>query len=575
VGFAVAAYDKRKPLVIDPVLVYSTYVGGLSEDNISGLFADATGIYVAGLTVSPDLPAAGTPYQSGIGGDYDAYVAKLNPAGTALVYRTYLGGSSTDYGLGLAVDGTGKAYVIGLTASADFPVTASAYQSTFAGGPVDTPFDAFLAKLDANGSTLLYSTYLGGTGTDFAAGVAVDAAGAAYVTGRTDSTDFPTAGTPFQAANGGGADAFIAKLNPSLSGAASLVYSTYLGGAAEDRASAIVVDGSGNASVTGRTESTDFPTAGNPYQDQNAGSFDVFVATVNAAGSTLLYSTYLGGTGDDRGFSLARDSSSNLYVTGHTLSTDFPTTVGAFDTSCGSDGTCNSGLFDAFVAKLAPAAGGAASLVYSTYLGGGADDEGEGIAVDTAGNAYVTGYTNSRDFPTAQAFQPVCGVGCGIGFVDAFVTKLNATGAMVFSTYLGGSSSDYGISVFVDTASKVYVAGESFSDNFPTVDPAFPTWSGNYDGFVVRLDTTATTSANLSVDQDVAPDPGTAGSPMTYTLTIANAGPDTATGVRLIDELPAFGLSLGSIVPSQGTCAPASGFFLEVRCDLGSLSSGA
>ena len=259
-----------------------------------------------------------------------------------------------------------------------------------------------------------------------------------------------------RAASAALSDAFVAKLNPSLTGAASLVYSTYLGGSGEDRANGIVVDGSGNVTVTGRTISTDFPTAGPPYQGTPGGDFDAFVTRLDSTGSSLLYSTYLGGSGDDRGFSIARDSGGNVYITGRTLSTNFPTTVGAFDPGCGSDGNCNFGFMDAYVAKLNPALSGAASLVYSTYLGGSRDEEGESIAVDGSGNAYVTGYTDSTDFPTANAFQPVCGMGCGSGFVDVFVTKLNPAGsALVFSSYLGGSSSDYGISIAVD-GSNIY-----------------------------------------------------------------------------------------------------------------------
>ncbi len=333
--------------------------------------------------------------------------------------------------------------------------------------------DAFLTKLNPSGSALLYSTYLGGTGDDIGFGVAVDASGNAYVTGQTTSTDFPVSTTRFQGASGGGTDAFVAKLNPTASGAASLVYSTYLGGSGDDGANGIVVDAAGNATIVGRTDSTNFPMgAGTPFQNANGGGFDVFVARLGPAGSTLLYATYLGGSGEDRGFSIARDASNNVYITGRTLSTNFPTTAGAFDTGCGSDGTCNFGLKDAYVAKLNPAAAGAASLVYSTYLGGSRDEEGVGIAVDGSGRAHVTGWTDSTDFPTANAFQPICGMGCGTGFVDAFVTRLNAAGsALEFSTYLGGSSSDYGIGIFADAAGNTYLTGESFSDNFPTVNP--------------------------------------------------------------------------------------------------------
>ena len=577
VAIRVAAYDTTKTLVIDPVLVYSTYIGGGGEDNASGIVVDTTGIYVAGLTVSFDYPMGGTPFQGAIGGDYDAYVTKLNPAGTALIYSTYLGGTSTDYGLALAVDGSGNAYVAGLTASTDFPTAGTPFQSSNGGG-----FDAYLAKLSPNGSALLYATYLGGDGDDIGFGVAVDGSGNAYVTGRAGSGGFPTAGTPYQGTIGGAPDAFVAKLNPSASGAASLVYSTFLGGNGDERANGIVVDSTGNAYVTGRTTSTNFPTV-NAFQATFGGSggviYDAFVAKLDATGTNLLYSTYLGGSGDDRGFSIARDASNNVYITGRTLSTNFPTTAGAFDTTCGTDGTCDGGFMDAFVAKLNPGASGAASLIYSTYLGGGRDDEGQSIAVDSAGNAYVTGYTDSTNFPTANALQPQCGSGCSDNgfvnvFVDAFVTRLNAPGsATTFSTYLGGSSADYGIGIFVDASSNIYITGESFSDNFPMVSPYNGTWSGNYDVIVAKISSTAT-SANLGVVTDVSPDPATAGSSVTYTFTISNGGSDSATGVRLIVRFPQGSVSVGSFGASQGTCALVNSFFYqEVRCDLGTLAN--
>ena len=360
----------------------------------------------------------------------------------------------------------------------------------------------------------------------------LDASGNAYVAGRTTSTDFPVGGTPFQGTSGGGTDAFVAKLNPAASGAASLVYATYLGGSGDDGCNGIVVEASGNATVVGRTDSTNFPMGtGTPFQSTNGGGFDAFVARLGPAGSTLLYATYLGGSGEDRGFSIARDSSNNVYITGRTRSTNFPTTAGAFDTGCGSDGNCNFGLSDTYVAKLNPAAAGAASLMYSTYLGGSRDDEAQSIAVDTFGRAHVTGWTDSTDFPTANAFQPVCGMGCGTGFVDAFVTRLNSAGsALEFSTYLGGSSSDYGIGIFVDAAGNTYVTGESFSDNFPIRQSTrrnpgrattTPSWSRS---------TPRPPPRTSRIGKTASPDPVTAGIPFIYTLTVTNNGPDAADG---------------------------------------------
>jgi len=468
VGFAIDGYDETRALLIDPSLVYSTYLGGSDGDEGDGIAVDGAGCaYVTGSVSSTNFPTANA-YQGAKGGGRDAFVTKLNAAGSALVYSTYLGGSDYDFGRGIAVDGAGSAYVTGDTWSQNFP-TANAYQGAFGGGNDD----AFVTKLNTAGSALVYSTYLGGSGEDYGSGIAVDAAGSAYVTGDTRSQNFPTANA-YQGAFGGVNDAFVTKLSAAGS---ALVYSTYLGGDGGDRGSGIAVDAAGNAYVTGRAGSADFPTA-NAYQGAFGGG-DAFVTKLNAAGSGLVYSTYLGGSGDDWGYGIAVDAAGSAYVTGQTNSTNFPT-ANAYQGALG-------GGEDAFVTKL-NAAGSA--LVYSTYLGGGADDWGNGIAVDAAGSAYVTGFTESQNFPTANAYQGAFGG----GFYDAFVTKLNAAGpALVYSTYLGGSSDDGGNGIAVDAAGNAYVTGYTYSDNFPTKSP----YQGAYgwlDAFVVK-----TTDATLAL----------------------------------------------------------------------------
>src|SRR6266576_230582 len=356
VGFAVAAYDANKPLVIDPTLFYSTYRGGSGEDLGLGIAADGVGnAYVTGYTLSTDFPgASSSTIQSSNGGGFDAFVAKINAAGTALVYSTYLGGSSDDLGFGIAADGAGNAYVTGYTLSTDFPgASSSMIQSSNGGG-----FDAFVAKFNAGGTALVYSTYLGGSGDDPGQGIAVDATGNAYVTGNTVSTDFPTTLLAFQSANAGSTDAFVTKLNPA--GSAPLVYSTYLGGSSDDFGQGIAVDAAGNAYVTGYTGSTNFPTTAGAFQIDNAVGADAFVTKLNPAGSApLVYSTYLGGSSDDFGQGIAVDVAGNAYVTGYTGSTNFPTTAGVFQIA-------NAGSNDAFVTTLNPA--GSAPLVFSTYL---------------------------------------------------------------------------------------------------------------------------------------------------------------------------------------------------------------
>ncbi len=412
----------------------------------------------------------------------DAFVSKVNAAGSALAYSTYLGGSNDDTGRGIAVDAAGNAYVVGHTSSSNFPVTPGAFQTTFSINGVR----GFVSKLNAAGSALVYSTYLGGSssghGADAGTGIAVDAAGNAYVTGGTSSLDFPTTPGAFQTVYGGNDDAFVSKLNATGS---ALVYSTYLGGSDGEGGSDIAVDAAGNAYVTGYTYSSNFPTTPGAFQTAYGGNVDAFVSKLNASGSALVYFTYLGGSNDDTGRGIAVDAAGNAYVTGDAESANFPTTAGAFQSTFSGGGIFSFG--DAFVSKL-HATGSA--LVYSTYLGGSEADEGVGIAIDASGNAYVTGVTSSSNFPiTADAFQATFG-----GIYDAFVTKLNGAGSdLVYSTYLGRSGNEGGFGpgggIAVDAIRNAYVTGNTTSADFPTTQGAFKTsFSGGFsDVFVSKL----------------------------------------------------------------------------------------
>ena len=381
-----------------------------------------------------------------------------------LIYSTYLGGSSTDFGHGIVVDSNGNAYITGQTSSGDFPVT-NPFQPTLGGGS----YDAFVTKLNATGSALVYSTYLGGSGNDSGAGIAVDSGGNAYITGYTTSFDFPLM-NPFQSMyEGGNADAFVTKLNATGS---ALVYSTYLGGAAADGnfGYGIAVDSSGQAYVTGETYSTDFPTK-DPLQPANGGSMNIFVTVFNPSGSALIYSTYLGGIGAG-GFAIAVDSARNAYVAGITGS-GFPT-VNALQPTYGGGGD------DAIVAKINSAG---SALIYATYLGGNGDDYATGIAADSAGNAYIIGRTTSTDFPTYNAVQPTYG-----GAADAFVTKINSAGsAFIYSSYLGGSSEEFGLSITADSSGNAYVTGATGSTNFPTVGALQKKKAHGFDVFISKL----------------------------------------------------------------------------------------
>jgi hypothetical protein len=473
-GFAVRDYDPREPLVIDPVLSYSTYLGGNAGDAGNAIALDSSGnAYVTGSTASSNFPTL-SAYKSSYAGDTDAFVTKLNSTGTALIYSTYLGGTNSDSGAGIAVDSSGNAYLTGTTSSTDFPTTSGVFQTALGGGS-----DAFVAKLDASGSKLLYSSFLGGSSADSGNGIALDTTGNAYVTGSTESTDFPTE-TPFQSGNAGVSDAFVTKVNNS---ATAIIYSTYLGGTAADVAQAIAVDAAGSAYVTGYTYSTNFPTV-NPYQNLNGGSADVFVSKFSPDGTTLAFSTYIGGSGLDRGMALAVDIDRNVYITGDTASNGFPVSASAYQ-------QVNKGSSDAFVTKLNPP--GSAVLV-STLLGGTQSDKGTGIAADSTGNIYVTGFTMSADFPTANAVQAsYAGGTCGtVSCTDAFVTEVNPQGtSLVYSTYLGGTGAEYAGGIALDGTGNAYIVGMTTSTDFPATAGAYQGGAqdagANGDAFVVKI----------------------------------------------------------------------------------------
>jgi hypothetical protein len=465
-----SSYDSRHAVVIDPVLAYSTYLGGAGSDEGAAIAVDAAGnAYVTGQSDSLDFPTTVGALDTSSNGLVDTFVTKLNASGSAPTYSTYLGGAGNDEGAAIAVDASGSAYVTGQTDSSNFPTTAGAPDTSLGGTD-----DGFVTKLNASGSGLAYSTYLGGAGFDEGLGLAVDTSGNAYVVGQADSTDFPTTAGAFDTTSNGGYDTVVAKLNSSGS---ALAYSTYLGGTKDEEGRAIAVDAAGNAYVTGRTDGSGFPTTAGAFDTSSNGMLDVFVTKLNASGSGLAYSTYLGGGGNDRGRGIAVDASGSAYVTGFISSSDFPITTGAFDTSYNANR-------DAFVTKLNASGSG---LAYSTYLGGAGEDQGRAIAVDASGNAYATGYTVSSDFPitSAGAVDP----SFNGGLADAFATKLNATGSgLAHSTYLGGAGEDNGAGIAIDTGGSAYVTGQTDSTNFPTTAGALDTsLSGIADAFVAKI----------------------------------------------------------------------------------------
>jgi hypothetical protein len=491
VGFEVGAYDKTRPLVIDPVLSYSSYLGGSNGESVLGVAADASGnAYVTGYTPSADdFPLVNALF--GFGGySADAFVAKISPDGT-LLFSTFLGGNDGEVGRAIAVDGSGYIYVVGFTTSTDFP-TPFGFQTTHSGA-IDALHadDVFIAQLSNDGMSLIYGSYLGGTNNDEASAVAVDGSGHAYVTGHTGSGAFPTTSGAFMETGGGIIDAFVAKFDTSQSGADSLIYSTHLGGSNQEQGRGIAVDASGNAYVTGYTFSTDFPTLDPLYGSLgDSVLWDSFVSKLNADGSALLFSTYLGGNRATT-FGIALDSSRNIYVTGFAESS-FPT-VNALDSTRSSN--------EAFVAKIKADGSG---YVFSTYLGGSSSDEARGIAVDGFGNAYIAGLTgssssdtSSNNFPVKNAVQPA-----SAGYFDAFVTKIKADGsALIYSTFLGGSSFDLGYGVAVDGSGNAYVVGTTHSNSdFPLVNAFQDTYGGGFSGSVYS----GTTGFNITGEGFVA-----------------------------------------------------------------------
>jgi hypothetical protein len=463
-GFGIGDYDRSRELVIDPeMLVYSGYIGGSGGDFGSSIAVDDVGnAYITGSTNTSDFPVTVGPDTS-FNGSIDAFVAKVRADGTGLVYCGYIGGSDSDSGHDIAVDGAGNAYVIGFTRSFDLAVMV---------GP-DTSFnegvsDAFVAKVKSDGSGLEFCGYIGGSGSDSGNSIAVDGAGNTYVTGFTPSSDLPVIVGPDNSFNGV-TDAFVAKVRADGTG---LDYCGYIGGSGNDLGLGIAVDSTGNAYITGDTLSSDLPVVVGPDTSFN-GVADAFVAKVRADGIGLGYCGYIGGSDSDSGHGIAVDGAGHAYITGNTHASDFPVTVGP-------DTSFNGGVSDAFVAKVR--ADGSA-LDYCGYIGGSDNEDGRGIAVDSGGNVYVIGFTESSDFPVT--------VGPDISFngdTDAFVAKLRADGkGLGYCGYIGGSSRDLGLGIAVDGAGNAYITGDTDSPDFPVAVGPDTSFNGSVEIFVAKI----------------------------------------------------------------------------------------
>jgi|GEM_PF-2306297 len=501
IGFKVQGHEPAHPLVIDPVLSYSSYLGGSSDDVAYAVAVDATGrAYVAGYAASADFPTtSGSLQPAWRGGVRDAFVARLNALGSGFEYVTYLGGNGSDVASAVAVDAAGYAFVAGGTSSTDFPTTAGAFQRSYNGGASD----GFVAVLNAAGNALQYSTYLGGSANDVIYGLVLAGGNQATVTGETSSSNFPVTAGAWRGSYGGGlSDAFVSRLNAA---GTALVFSTYLGGSADEVGYGVAVDSLANTYVTGYTQSGNFPVTAGALQTVKGAGYDAFVTVLNATATAAVYSTFLGGSDADYGIAVAVDGTGAAFVTGYTASADFPHTAGAVQPTKAAG-------YDVFVAKLAPTGN---ALSYATFLGGNGDDYGLGIAVDGAGNAHVTGDTASSNFPvTADAFQKNLS-----GFYNAFLLKLNATGsALLYSSLFGGSGYETGYGVALDSQGRTYVAGTTVSVDFPsTAGAAQRDYQGAAEAFVLR-----TTTLNQTPAPGIPSPAAGSGSSRTFTFTFSD-----------------------------------------------------
>ena len=556
-GFEAPGRQPGWALVVDPGLVWSTFVGGTGYEYAYALALDDQGVVtIAGSTGSADFPTTPGAFDLTFNGGglplpADVFVTRLAPDGASLVWSTFLGGTGNETAYALAVDAQGAATITGSTDSADFPTTLGAFDTSFNGGAFTT--DAFVARLSSTGASLVWSTFLGGAANDVAFALALDTAGAVTLAGQTSSVGFPTTAGAFdQSYNGGtlyNGDAFVARLTPT---GASLWYSTFLGGTGDDAAYALAVDAQGAATVAGGTAAADFPTTAGAFDRTfNGGNSpgDAFVTKLAPTGASLVYSTFLGGSNEDYAFALALDAQGAATVAGSTGSIDFPITFGAFDASL-------SGTSDGFVARLAPTG---ASLGASTFLGGLGNERVNALALDPRGAATVAGSTSSADFPTTPGAFDTTYNGPTTQGGDAFVARLSPTlASLTYSTFLGGAFYENVNAMALDARGEAVVAGNTSSADFPTTVGAFDTThnGGTYDAFVTRLDMLPTgvetfgrsspgCGGALAIGVTSMPQLGNTG----FALTCGNATPNASgilalTGHRLASPFPLLGVEV-------------------------------
>lgn len=476
-----AAYDTAKPLIIDPVIVYSSFIGGAGQDNATDITIDSSGnAWVVGWGTSLSIMPAGAAYDNSFNGGNDIFIMKLNPAGVVLV-RTYLGGASNDHTPAITLDGSGNVWVTGTTGGSTFPITSGAIQPIYAGVG-----DAFVSKLDSNASSLLYSTFYGGTGGEGGASIAVDPGGSVvHIAGTTSSLNLPgVTSNSIQPTYGGGVtDGFVARLN-ILSGQTE--YATYLGGSDRDELRKVRVNSAGEAHVAGRSFSTNFPgtvsssvSAIASFQSTYGGAIDAVVAKLNSAGTQLIYSSYLGGASDDSALGLALDSGGNAVVSGVTGSSTFPLAGTPFQSTRVAH--------DYFVTKLNSSG---TALILSTFFGGVGDDFGAVVALDQFDNIYLTGPINSCRIPNFSHPLQIDRCSLGAPFLHVPVAKLDAGGSSLLGlvVFTGSTGVSAGLGIATDLQGNAYVAGLTRASDFTTQNPFQSTYGGGpEDGFVARI----------------------------------------------------------------------------------------
>ncbi|MHA1187003.1 MAG: SBBP repeat-containing protein [Candidatus Heimdallarchaeota archaeon] len=478
-GFKIFEYDSNKPLIIDP-LVYSTFIGGDSNDVALSTVIDEQGsIYLTGYTSSLNFPLTQDAFNSTHSGSSDCFVLKLSPDGSNILYSTFIGGYSMDHAVSIVVDEDGCVYVTGFTLSSDFPTTENAFNRTHCwdDGYFPQKFDCFVFKLSADGSELLYSTFVGGTDSNLGGSIAVNDEGNAFVTGVTSSSDFPSTTNAFDDSFNGEIDCFVFKL--SVDGSA-LIYSTFIGGNFSDRSMEIIIDQNNNAFVIGFTESNDFPVTDGVFSTSHNGESDGFLCKLSADGSLMHFSTLIGGKDSDICGSIVLDKRGNIYMTGYTKSDDFPTTSNALNSTFIGD-------TDIFVTKFSEEG---TNLLYSTLIGGKEGDIGLSIALDIKNNLYVVGKTESADFPvTDDAYNKTHS-----GDDDLVIFKISMNDyALEFSTFIGGSEEDISYANAIDNQGNLIVIGATKSSNFPTTENAYNRiFGGLRDCFILKLAIVAT-----------------------------------------------------------------------------------